>query len=97
MQARLNSSMFRNGSKVDVKIMNVTFQSALANKNNTSHSVPVEPDKQKPRKSKRLVVDRIVGGKIMRAEPDAEVFKRNPSSKMFDSPIASIDPELKNN
>jgi hypothetical protein len=62
--------MYRMGSKVDVKIMNVTFQSALANKNNTSTSVPNETKKQKPRKSKRLVVDRIVGGKIMRAEPN---------------------------
>jgi len=98
MQARLNSSMYRNGSKVDVKIMNVTFQSALANKNKnlTSHSVPVEPEKQKPRKSKRLVVDRIVGGKIMRAEPDAEVFKRKLSINILESPIVSIDPEFKN-
>lgn len=69
-RAKLNQSMYRMGSKVDVKIMNVTFQSALANKNNTSTSVPNETKKQKPRKSKRLVVDRIVGGKIMRAEPN---------------------------
>jgi hypothetical protein len=33
----------------------------------------------------------------MRAEPDAEVFKRNSSSKMLESSIASIDLELKNN
>ena len=34
-----------------------------------------EPAKTKPRRSKRLVVDRIVGGKIMRAKREGSIIK----------------------
>jgi hypothetical protein len=34
-----------------------------------------EPAKSKPRRSKKLVVDRIVGGKIMRAKREGSIIK----------------------
>ena len=60
------------GSKVDVKIMNVTFQSRPGVKNSSHnphdpHNSP-EPIKIRPKRSKQLVVDTIVGGKIMKAK-----------------------------
>ena len=83
--------MYKNSSKVDVKIMNVTFQSGLANK--ARAPVPAETaNKQKPRRSKRLVVDRIVGGKIMRA---GATSNRRPSVLHEPSPCHSSDPDTK--
>lgn len=53
--------------------MNVTFQSRPGVKNSTSQMK--EPTKSKPRRSKKLVVDRIVGGKIMRAKREGSIIK----------------------
>lgn len=77
--------------------MNVTFQSGIATKHNTS--VPKESaTKQKTRRSKRLVVDRIVGGKIMRPEDGSffkEKLRKNPSNTIEETSPQNSDEEIK--
>lgn len=57
--------------------MNVTFQSSIAGFNKPHRKKKTE---EKAKESKKLVVDRIVGGKVMKAA-DFEKLRRNPTSK----------------
>lgn len=84
LKPHVTQSKFAQKETVDLKIMNVTFQSGLAVTKGWLKQ------KEETKQTNRLVVDRIVNGKIMKAA-EFDKLRRNPISQ---PPLPDADHHL---